>query len=214
MIIMEEEINLNEEQQLNEAQLLDYAERLQRSKPIVTKAMLEAIEDECRKEGIVTLDYKIEGLDSIRVFRGSIGIYVNRSWIDSSLPLKTSKYFRVKGRKRVKHGDPQRVITDAPRSFRKKIVSIHNTSVVGKFNQGEWTDVLARASAVFTVLSQYAQDLQRNKLIELENGSDRFNEILESLGHQEATTESGVPQGSSEIAGETGEVGNFAEKSE
>lgn len=197
----------------------DFQRAILTSKPVITQKILDTIEQEVRKEGIVTLDYKIEGTESLTVFRGRISIYMTRSWVDESLPVKTSKWVRLP----VKRYSPKRKrvleiesheIKQLPRSHRKKLLSMHNTSIVGRFNEAEWKDLLARFATVYTILTDYLETLQNNRLTKLEHGSAKFNEVLESLRHSEATDEESVLRGQGETSGKNGEDGNFETKSE
>lgn len=191
----------------------EFAARIIGAKPVITEQILEYIDQESKKPGFLSLDYKVNGTNIPKLFRGSISVYVTRSWLDDSLPVKTSKWIwgpRRPGspiRKRIMK-IATKEIESRPMSHRVRLFTIHNNKRVGTFEPNEWQELLARFSAAYAILQDYIDTLQKDKLVELKNGSTEFNEILESLGHTPATEEGSVPQGSGETTEEIKSDGN------
>ena len=190
---------------IDQEQLEDFQQRVLSSKrPIITEEVLNIILEESNKEGILTLDHKINGTKSTKTFRGSISIYLNRSWIDKTSPVTTSKWAWVPRKpgstklKRVSMNETKH-FEERPVSFRRKLMTIHETSVVGQFDIEEWKNVVARFSTAYMLLESYINELQKHKMVELKSGSSEITALLESNGYPTPSEERSLYEGPGEV---------------
>lgn len=200
---MEEEIKTTDE--VNDQDIANFLAQIDGTKPLITEEIVNIILEENVKPGFLTLDYKIGGKKSSKTFRGSIDIWLMRSWVEK-VEIKTSKWSWVPkkpGSRKLKRvpnesGDVQ--IDSRPGSYRVKLMSVYDENA-GNFSVESWNKTIARFSAAYTLLERILEDLQKNKLQEIDG---RIDEIFIPGGTSDVTEAEGFHGGSEEVAGEDG----------
>jgi hypothetical protein len=172
----------------------DFANRIQSSKPLINEKIINIITEEAAKKGLLSLSHKINGLNSKKAFRGSISIYLMRSWIEDG-PVTTSKWIRVPkkpGSRKTKRVPAAQVnsFEDRPVSSRQLLMTISNNKVVGQFDPEEWKTTVAQFSTVYTMLQALIDELQKDKLQDVSDYTpEQMTEVLSALDKNEEQPE-------------------------